>query len=94
MSWQIIIPTHTVTARKDHQCDLCGYRIARGERYETWSGKNGPGGTFDTMRVHSLCLTFTADWDNDEWVLDHDEFRHAHGIIGDPYVKPGAEKSA
>ena len=70
------ISDETPTARKPHECFLCGLPIAKGERHVKRTG------AWDreriTFRMHARCDEIAADWDEDDWLRmsgEHGEFR-------------------
>lgn len=52
-------------ARKDHQCELCGYPIPKGTVHTARQGKDD--GRVYTFRMHDFCETLTREWDEEEW---------------------------
>lgn len=52
-------------ARKDHQCELCGYPIPKGTVHTARQGKDD--GRAYTFRMHDFCESLTREWDEEEW---------------------------
>ena len=48
------------TARKEHRCEMCGRKIARGEQYVYQSGKWD--GDFFTRKLHRQCNLLLYDY--------------------------------
>jgi hypothetical protein len=75
MSWRHI-SDETPTARKPHECFLCGLPIAKGERHVKRRGSND--GVPITFRMHARCNEVAAAWDEDDWLImsgEHGAFR-------------------
>lgn len=81
------------TARKEYRCELCGDKIAKGEKHIRECGKYD-GDLFD-IRNHVLCREFVktylndvggTEWDSDsvqEWIRDKVCYDCEHGWYGD-----------
>lgn len=65
MSWQHI-RDETPTARKTHQCFLCGQNIDHGTRHVRRTGTQDK--EFQAFRMHAECDAFTRKhWDAGDW---------------------------
>ena len=74
MSW-VHLSDKTTTARRVHECFLCGMEIPKGGRYIVREGVfTGEG--FARSRMHVRCERLTKGWDDGDWeVHDPMEFR-------------------
>ena len=68
-------------ARKDHYCNLCGFKILAGTKYEyhNWIDL----GSVHEMKYHSCCVEKTKNWAHDEWESwdsDHKWFQEFYNI--------------